>query len=70
MRYGGEVKVWDAWSGQEELLLKGHLGDVNSVCFSPDGKRIASGGIVGPDDYCTLRKKLSPRDNGQGVVFV
>jgi WD40 repeat protein len=36
------VKVWDAHSGQEALSLKGHTSYVLSVCFSPDGKRIAS----------------------------
>ena len=34
--------MWDAQTGQEVLTLKGHTGDVNSVAFSPDGKRIAS----------------------------
>ena len=29
--------------GQETLTLKGHAGPVNSVSFSPDGKRIVSG---------------------------
>ena len=29
--------------GQETLTLKGHSDDVNSVSFSPDGKRIVSG---------------------------
>ena len=36
------MKVWDARTGQESLTLKGHTGQVNSVAFSPDGKRIAS----------------------------
>jgi WD40 repeat protein len=45
----GEVKVWDAQTGQEPLTLKGHSGWVHSgwvdsVSFSPDGKRIVSGG--------------------------
>src|SRR5262249_57324266 len=39
----GEVKVWDAETGQEVLSLKGHTGAVNSVAFSPDGKRLVSG---------------------------
>jgi RNA polymerase sigma factor (sigma-70 family) len=40
----GEVKVWDAEKGTEILALKGHTEKVWSVCFSPDGKRIASAG--------------------------
>ena len=36
------MKVWDAASGQEILTLKGHTDTVNSVAFSPDGKRMAS----------------------------
>jgi WD40 repeat protein len=39
----GEIKVWDAQTGQETLTLKGHSGSVLSVSFSPDGKRIVSG---------------------------
>ncbi len=38
----GEVKVWDAEKGTEILALKGLTDRVWSVCFSPDGKRIAS----------------------------
>ena len=30
--------------GQETLTFKGHSGWVHSVSFSPDGKRIVSGG--------------------------
>jgi len=29
--------------GRETLTLKGHSGEVMSVAFSPDGKRIVSG---------------------------
>src|SRR5213078_106408 len=36
------VKVWDAQTGQELRTLKGHPLEVSSVCFSPDGRRLAS----------------------------
>jgi WD40 repeat protein len=37
----GEVKLWDANTGQELLALKGHTGAV-TVALSADGKRIVS----------------------------
>jgi WD40 repeat protein len=43
----GEVKVWDARTGQVLLALAGHTGRVNSVSYSPDGQRIASAGDDG-----------------------
>jgi WD40 repeat protein len=36
------VTVWDAQTGKELLTLKGHVGSVNCVTFSPDGKRLAT----------------------------
>jgi WD40 repeat protein/tetratricopeptide (TPR) repeat protein len=40
----GEVKVWDAATGQELRSLKAPPGAVAvSVCFAPDGNRLASG---------------------------
>ena len=44
----GEVKVWDAQTGQELLSLKGTA--VTSVAFSPDGKRLASSSSGTRDD--------------------
>jgi WD40 repeat protein len=43
-RIGGDqtAKVWDAASGQEFLTLKGHTGQVNSVAWSPNGRRLAT----------------------------
>src|SRR5262249_51688164 len=43
----GEVRVWDLYTGVEQLSLKGHTNQVFTVVFSPDGKRIASGGWSG-----------------------
>ena len=39
---GNEVKVRDAQTGRETLTLTGHTGQVRSVAFSPDGRRLAS----------------------------
>jgi eukaryotic-like serine/threonine-protein kinase len=38
----GELKIFDAMTGQEIFNLQGHMGNVNSVAWSPDGKRLAS----------------------------
>jgi WD40 repeat protein len=36
------VRIWDARTGQELLLLGGQGGDVYSVAFSPDGTQLAA----------------------------
>jgi WD40 repeat protein/serine/threonine protein kinase len=46
-RLPGEVKVWDTATGHELLTLKGHTDRVTSVCFSPDGQRLASASLDG-----------------------
>ena len=38
------IQLWDADSGAELRTLKGHSTFVNSVSFSPDGRRLASAG--------------------------
>ena len=40
-----EIKVWDARNGQDILSLRGHVGGLRSVAFSPDGRRLASAGL-------------------------
>jgi tRNA A-37 threonylcarbamoyl transferase component Bud32 len=45
LREPGEVKVWDARTGQETLALRGHTNWVTSVAFSPNGKRLVSGSM-------------------------
>ncbi len=47
LTHPGELKLWDAKTGQETLTLKGHTDFVNRVAFSPDGKRLASAGQDG-----------------------
>jgi WD40 repeat protein len=41
------VRLWDATTGQERALFKGHTGHVESVAFGGDGKTLASGGSDG-----------------------
>jgi WD40 repeat protein/tRNA A-37 threonylcarbamoyl transferase component Bud32 len=75
----GEVKVWDAATGQEKLCLKGHILPVRSVAISADGQRMASGG-GGADwrkpgevkvwDAATGQEKLSLQGHTNGVSSV
>ena len=40
--YPGDLKVWDAETGQEMLTLKGHTDPIICLAISADGTRIAS----------------------------
>ena len=42
----GEVKLWDASSGQELLTLRSQSGSVNRVIFTADGSRLLATGMV------------------------
>lgn len=39
-----EVKLWETGTGREVGTLAGHAGPITCVAFSPDGRRIATGG--------------------------
>jgi WD40 repeat protein/tRNA A-37 threonylcarbamoyl transferase component Bud32 len=40
----GTVRLWDAGTGKELMLLHGHKSAVTFVVYSPDGKRLATAG--------------------------
>ncbi len=42
--YDNTLKLWEEATGQLVRTFKGHKGGVNSVAFSPDGRRVLSGG--------------------------
>jgi WD40 repeat protein len=41
---GQLIDIWDARSGRSLMEIKAHNTDIMSVAWSPDGRRIASGG--------------------------
>ncbi len=41
---GNLIRLWDAASGRELALLRGHVREVNALAFTPDGAALLSGG--------------------------
>ncbi len=66
------MKLWDVTTGQEIRTLHGYKGGVTSVAFSPDGKRLASGGseldLSKPDEAVLVR--LWETNTGQQVLTI
>jgi WD40 repeat protein len=68
----GAVKVWDVESGKEVKNLDAHEGEAWSVCFTPDGKALVSGGgdwgkpgLVRLWDVKTWKEKASFKHPGE-----
>jgi WD40 repeat protein len=41
----GVIHLWEVATGKERRRLAGHLpGEIRALAFSPDGRRLASGG--------------------------
>jgi WD40 repeat protein len=54
-RSSNEIQVWDAASGREVSTLRGHIGDIMSMAFSPDGKWLASASRAHNSNSVTLK---------------
>jgi WD40 repeat protein len=52
---GGEVKVWDARTGEPLIGLGAQVGSVHCVAFSPDGARVVAGGLGKTARVCDVR---------------
>jgi WD40 repeat protein/serine/threonine protein kinase len=62
----GLIEIWDTANGRKIRTLKANTGDVSSVAFSPDGRRLASAGgdLIGLAGEVTLWELAS----GQAVL--
>jgi WD40 repeat protein len=72
----GFARVWDTATWEEQATLEGFLNAVFSVSFSPNGRRLATGG-ANPNDALKLwdvdgwQEVLTLKvEEGQGSLFI
>src|SRR5262249_22501968 len=56
------ARIWDASTGSELVVLRGHEAQVNSAAFSPDGARVVT--TSGIADSTSRRERFPERDDG------
>jgi WD40 repeat protein len=67
----GEIKLWDAQTGQERASFRDHASGVWCVAFSPDGKTLVSGGReIKVWDVPSGRERASLKGHTRGVHAV
>src|SRR5262249_24296547 len=62
----GSIVLWDAITGRQRGQLEGHKGEVFQVCFSQDGRMLASGSADGTVLLWDM-KRLSHNDRSKEV---
>ena len=70
--FEGQLRLWDAASGELVRALSGHTGRVAYVAFSPGGRRVASGsedGTVRVWDIATGAQLLAIEGHGGGAAI-
>ena len=67
------MRLWDAETGADKVLMRGHSAGVHRVAFSPDGRRIVSSSddtTVRLWDVATGQEVLALRGHADQVVDV
>jgi serine/threonine-protein kinase len=60
--FQGDIFLWNSATGKDTVILKGHTDEIESVCFHPDGRTLASGGRDGMVRIWDLRTGGSRMD--------
>ena len=70
-----KVRLWNASTGALKQTFEGHSGVIESIAFSPDGKKVASGAqgpqIRFPGEYRLLSEaKVWDLENGRLILSI
>jgi len=65
--YDGVVRIVDAESGKELHKLEGHIGNISSIAFSPDGRRVITGG---GDKFVRIFPNVQVPESGDNTVRI
>ncbi len=61
------LKIWNAETGECESTLSGHIDPVWSVCFSPCGTKIGSGGGLGTEGNGDFSVRIWDAETGTQI---
>lgn len=50
----GNVTVWDATTGEQQIVINGHKGGVRCLALSADGIQVLTGGVDGTARLCAM----------------